>query len=198
MSQLEPPQSIDNLDQEKFDTVFSDHEVPNQSSTEAIYNGKQEFQGYYPTEEELQTLRKVADRLPLSAWSIAIVELCERFTYYGVSGPFQNYMQNPRGGRIPGALDLGQQGANALSYFFQFWCYICPIGTAFVSDMYLGKFKAICVSAGIYVVGTLILFVTSLPVSIDHGAALGGLIAAMIVIGKFKAIYCCRYLFLVS
>lgn len=168
---------------EKLDSSLSDNDVQSVGATEAVYNGKQEFQGYYPTEEELHTLRKVADRLPLSAWSIAVVELCERFTYYGVSGPFQNYMQNPRHGPIPGALDLGQQHANALSYFFQFWCYVCPIGTAFVSDMYLGKFKAICVSAGIYIVGTLILFLTSLPVSIDHGAALGGLIAAMIVIG---------------
>lgn len=31
--------------------------------------------------------------------------------------------------------------------------------------------------------GILILFVTSLPTSIEHGAALGGLIAAMIIIG---------------
>lgn len=46
-----------------------------------------------PTEEELATLRKVADHLPLSAFIVALVELCERFTYYGLSGPFQNYIQ---------------------------------------------------------------------------------------------------------
>ena len=46
-----------------------------------------------PTEEELATLRKVSDHLPWSAFIVAMVELCERFTYYGLSGPFQNYIQ---------------------------------------------------------------------------------------------------------
>lgn len=35
----------------------------------------------------------------------------------------------------------------------------------------------------VYLTGVIILFLTSLPVSIEHGAALGGLIVAMIVIG---------------
>lgn len=51
------------------------------------------FEGDEPTEEELATLRRVADHLPLSAFIVALVELCERFTYYGLSGPFQNYIQ---------------------------------------------------------------------------------------------------------
>ena len=51
------------------------------------------FEGDEPTEKELATLRKVADHLPLSAFIVALVELCERFTYFGLSGPFQNYIQ---------------------------------------------------------------------------------------------------------
>ena len=51
------------------------------------------LEGSEPTEEEIATLRKVADHLPLSAFIVALVELCERFTYYGLSGPFQNYIQ---------------------------------------------------------------------------------------------------------
>ncbi len=42
-----------------------------------------------PTEEDRQTLRKVADKLPYSTFLVALVELCERFAYYGMSGPFQ-------------------------------------------------------------------------------------------------------------
>jgi proton-dependent oligopeptide transporter, POT family len=42
-----------------------------------------------PTDEERQTLRKVADKLPWSAFLVALVELCERFAYYGLTGPFQ-------------------------------------------------------------------------------------------------------------
>ena len=51
------------------------------------------FEGDEPTEEELATLRKVADHIPWSAYIVALVELCERFTYFGLSGPFQNYIQ---------------------------------------------------------------------------------------------------------
>src|SRR5271154_341958 len=39
----------------------------------------------HPTEEELATLRKVSDSLPWSALLVALVELCERFAYYGLS-----------------------------------------------------------------------------------------------------------------
>jgi dipeptide/tripeptide permease len=60
----------------------------------------------YPTEVELKTLKRVADDLPWSAFLIAIVELCERFAYYGLIGPFQNYIGNkwkdPNG--LPGAI----------------------------------------------------------------------------------------------
>lgn len=42
-----------------------------------------------PTEEEKQTLRRVSDTLPKSAFLVALVELCERFAYYGLTGPFQ-------------------------------------------------------------------------------------------------------------
>lgn len=58
-----------------------------------------------PTEEERATLRIVSDKIPRAAFLVALIELCERFTYYGLSGPFQNYIQNPyRHKGIPGAL----------------------------------------------------------------------------------------------
>ncbi|KAK9491068.1 POT family-domain-containing protein [Lipomyces doorenjongii] len=135
------------------------------------------------SDHDLRTLRHVADRLPAAAWLVAIVELCERFTYYGITGPFMNYMQNAPGGLRPGAIGLGQSKASALNYFFQFWAYVTPILGAVIADQYWGKYKTISVFAGIYVVGLLIIFATSLPVAIDHGASLGGLITAMIVIG---------------
>jgi len=149
------------------------------SSTSSTLDGDE------PNEEERHTLRKVADKLPWSAFLVAMVELCERFAYYGLSGPFQNYMQNqykdPSG--VPGAIGLGQSAATGLSNFFQFWCYVTPILGAIIADQYLGKFNTIMYFAMIYIVGLIILFCTSLPVAIEHGAALGGLVTAMIVIG---------------
>lgn len=52
-----------------------------------------------------------------------------------------------------------------------------------MSDQYLGKYNTLVYFAFIYLLGITILFLTSLPVSIEHGAATGGLIAAMIIIG---------------
>ncbi|PGH06689.1 hypothetical protein AJ79_06473 [Helicocarpus griseus UAMH5409] len=136
-----------------------------------------------PTEEDLANLRKIPEKLPWSAFLVAVVELCERFAYYGLSGPFQNYIQNPYGGKIPGAIGLGQTGATGLGSFFQFWCYVTPILGAIIADQYLGKYNTIVIFALTYMVGLVILFCTSLPIAITNGASLGGLVAAMIVIG---------------
>jgi POT family proton-dependent oligopeptide transporter len=77
----------------------------------------------------------------------------------------------------------GQSGATALTNFFSFWCYFTPVIGAIVADQYLGKYKTIVLFAGFYLVGLIVLFVTSLPVAIEGGAAFPGLIVAMIIIG---------------
>jgi hypothetical protein len=37
----------------------------------------------WPTEEDLATLRKVPDKISWAAYTVAFIELCERFSYYG-------------------------------------------------------------------------------------------------------------------
>ncbi|KAL2816285.1 POT family-domain-containing protein [Aspergillus granulosus] len=140
--------------------------------------------GEEPNDEENKSLRHVAENLPLSAWLVAVVELCERFTYYGMSGLFQNYVQRPLdGSQGRGALGMGHQGATGLTTFFQFWCYVTPIIGAIVADQYLGKYKTIVIFCGIYLVGLLILVCTSIPGALENGAGLGGFIAAVLIIG---------------
>lgn len=39
----------------------------------------------YPTAEEVEKLRRVCGVVPWSAYTIAFVELCERFSYYGTT-----------------------------------------------------------------------------------------------------------------
>lgn len=115
---------------------------------------------------------------------IAIVELTERFTYYGAQGLFQNYITNAKDGSDgPSGLGMGGQAATGLNLFFQWFCYVTPILGAIISDQYLGKYKTILIFCGVYWVGLLILWVTSLPSSIDAGAGLGGYVTALIVIG---------------
>jgi len=141
--------------------------------------------GSIPTAEDLLFLPRVADALPYGAFLVAVVELCERFAYYGLSGPFQNYIANeyndPNG--LPGALGLKQSGATAMTNFFQFWCYLTPLFGAVVADQYLGKYATIKWFSLVYMVGIAILFVTSLPWAVRGGAAYPGLIVAMLVIG---------------
>jgi proton-dependent oligopeptide transporter, POT family len=100
-----------------------------------------------------------------------------------LTSAIENYMQNERHGKNPGALGLGQSTATALQYFFQFWCYVTPIIGAIVADTWLGRYKAICLFAGIYLIGLLVIFITSLPFALDNGAGLPGLIVTMIILG---------------
>ncbi|CRG83499.1 Peptide transporter PTR2 [Talaromyces islandicus] len=140
--------------------------------------------GEEPNEEEKRTLKHVAEHLPASAWLVAVVELCERFTYYGTQGIFQNYIQRPLdGSQGRGALGMGHQGATGLSTFFQFWCYVTPILGAVIADQYLGKYKTIALFCGVYIVGLAVLLFTALPPALEHGSGLGGFIVAIIVIG---------------
>ncbi|KAJ2363840.1 peptide transporter ptr2, partial [Coemansia sp. RSA 2607] len=133
---------------------------------------------------DMGTLRRVADRIPPAAIFIVLTELAERFTYYGITGPFQNYIQNGyKTGPRPGAINGGQHMATGLGNFFQFWCYLTPIFGAIVADQWLGKFKTVLLFSIIYIVGDLILTLTAIPASIRHGGALPGMIIAMITIG---------------
>ncbi|KAJ1799343.1 peptide transporter ptr2 [Coemansia sp. RSA 2399] len=139
----------------------------------------------WATEHDLNTMLRVGDRLPYAAIFVVLTEFCERFTYYGITGPFQNYIQNGYKvpGARPGAIAGGQHMATGLGNFFQFWCYLTPILGAVIADQWLGKFKTILIFCIIYIIGDLILTLTSIPGSIRHGGALPGLIIAMITIG---------------
>jgi POT family proton-dependent oligopeptide transporter len=43
------------------------------------------LQKVYPNEEDLRSLRRVAGKLPWTTFTVAFVELCERFSYYGTT-----------------------------------------------------------------------------------------------------------------
>ncbi|KAJ1949113.1 peptide transporter ptr2, partial [Dispira parvispora] len=139
-----------------------------------------------PTEEELSNLNWVSDRIPLAAFFVLVMELAERFAYYGLSTPFQNYIQfpyDPTQTEQPGAIGGGQQKATGLTTFFQFFCYLTPIFGAIMADQYWGKFRAIIVFGITYVIGLLLLTLTSIPASILSGGALPGLVISMLIIG---------------
>ncbi|ORY92083.1 MFS peptide transporter, partial [Syncephalastrum racemosum] len=140
-----------------------------------------------PTEKDWSDLRQVADSVPKSAFLVILLEFCERFTYYGLNGPFQNYIQQPAPesypAEQPGALGRGQQTATALTTFFQFWCYVTPLIGGMIADQYLGKINTILAFSAVYMVGLVILTATSAPAAIENGAAFPGFVVAIVIIG---------------
>ncbi|GAQ11643.1 peptide transporter PTR2 [Aspergillus lentulus] len=135
-------------------------------------------------EPEKRCLRRVCDDISLDIFLVALVELAERFTYRSITAPMQNYIQHGRDDVLHhGALGLGQKVATGISYFFVGWCYLAPIFGAVVADSYLGRFKTIFLGTGLSVCGVLVLLLTSLPPSLEHGGGLPGLMLALILIG---------------
>ncbi len=90
-----------------------------------------------PTEDELQTLRRVSGKIPWVAFTIAFCELCERFSYYGSTILYTNFVQRPMppgsttgaGGLDgqAGALDRGLQASVSIGLFNQFFAYMMPL-----------------------------------------------------------------------
>ncbi|CAE6488666.1 unnamed protein product [Rhizoctonia solani] len=151
-----------------------------------------------PTEEEKHTLRRVAGHIPFSAWLVVVVEFAERFSYYGTTGPFVNYIQRPlpaggngagappKGTEIrPGALGKGQQASTGLTTFFTFLSYLTPVLGAILSDAYWGKLKTLFIFSIIGGIGHVILVGTAAP-ALLQGNPTGsyvGLIISLIIMG---------------
>ncbi|KAL2132841.1 hypothetical protein VTI74DRAFT_3240 [Chaetomium olivicolor] len=136
--------------------------------------------GTPPTEAEKRILRRVSDTLPKSAYIVAVVELFERFAYYGTSSLFQNYVSTAYG------LNQPKQTATALSILSNFFMYVTGIIGAIVADQHLGRYKAILLFAGIYSIGLLILWTTSLPASmlaVSDKGRLAAFVVALLSIG---------------
>ncbi|PGH04318.1 hypothetical protein AJ80_08541 [Polytolypa hystricis UAMH7299] len=142
----------------------------------------------FPTDEELVSLRRVAAPIPWLTFTIAFVELCERFSYYGTTVVFVNFIQRPlpEGSTtgasgpdgIPGALDMGQRASTGLTLFNNFWSYVMPLLGAYMADEHWGRFNTIMVSIGVALVGHTILIVSAIPAVI---AKPGGSIACFSV-----------------
>ncbi|KAK7429409.1 hypothetical protein QQZ08_004001 [Neonectria magnoliae] len=159
-----------------------------------------------PSDEDLKTLRRVSGAIKWSMYTIAFVELCERFSYYGSSVLYTNFIAQPlpegstTGSPVDasdpnaqaGALDMGAQAAQALSLFNQFFAYVMPLVGAWVADARLGRFWTLHIAIGISTIAHVILVAASAPgVIVKADASFGvfilGLIALCVGTGFFKA-----------
>ena len=113
-------------------------------------------------------------------------------------------MQNTRESKdTPGALGLGQSTATNIYNAFFLFSFLTPMLFALLSDLYIGRYKSLMAGFAyvefayqdgvfplrlkslhrLYLIGCILLILTSLPVALDHGAGLPGFILAMIFIG---------------
>ncbi|RYO97555.1 hypothetical protein DL765_011156 [Monosporascus sp. GIB2] len=160
----------------------------------------------YPTAKELETLRRIKGPINWIIYTIAFIELCERFAYYGTTAVFVNFISQPlppgsTTGAIlsgneaegqPGALGKGQQASTGLVLFNNFWSYLMPLVGGYMADSYWGKYKTIHIAVAVATFGHIILIIAALPpVIANPNGALGcfsvGLIFFGIGVGFFKA-----------
>ncbi|KIW67902.1 hypothetical protein PV04_07117 [Phialophora macrospora] len=148
-----------------------------------------------PTQEELHgpnALRRVAAPIPWAVYTVAFVELCERFSYYGTQVVYSNFVNHalplpapdgPPGSHhntgagggsdqgISGALGQGPETANGINTFNTFWVYCVPLLGAWVADEHWGRYKTICVSIAIAIIGHIVLVISAIPPVITHQTA---------------------------
>ncbi|KAJ5222407.1 uncharacterized protein N7469_008647 [Penicillium citrinum] len=151
-----------------------------------------------PTADELNgpdALRRISAPIPWSVYTVAFVELCERFSYYGTQVLYSNFVNHslplpypdgPPGSHhstgagggssqgVSGALGQGTQIANGINTFNTFWCYVIPLFSAYVADQYWGRYKTICWSIFFAILGHIILVISAIPPVITNTNACFG------------------------
>ncbi|KAJ6609510.1 peptide/h+ symporter protein [Mycena sp. CBHHK59/15] len=148
------------------------------------------------TEHDLATLRHVRDKMPWQAFSVAAVEFAERWTYYGTTNIYNNYIRAPlppgsrNGSVLPinraigvaGALGMGQEKSFAIRTFNSFFVYVTPFIGAIIADTKWGRYKTICVFTVVIFLGHIILVGSATPSSLEHtNTALGLLVLSIFV-----------------
>ncbi|KAJ7263676.1 peptide/h+ symporter protein [Mycena haematopus] len=162
------------------------------------------------TQHDIATLRHVRDRIPWPAFSVAVVEFAERWTYYGTTNLYNNYIRAPlppgstngsvaradRAFGVAGALGKGQEKSFAIrtagTTFNTFFVYVTPFLGAIIADTKWGRYKTICVFTAVIFLGHIILVASATPASLQNpNTSLGLLVLAIFVMavgaGSIKA-----------
>lgn len=185
------------LDDKEFDEkAAANIDVDVASNDEEVFDDT-------PTEEEMRTLRRVSGKIKWAMYTIAFVELCERFSYYGSSILYTNFVNRPlppgsttgaapSADGLPGALGMGPKAAMGISLFNQFWAYIMPLMGAWVADARMGRFWTLHVAIAISTVAHVILVAAAAPsVIVKKDSAFAAFIIGLITLctgtGFFKA-----------
>ncbi|KAJ5734489.1 hypothetical protein N7493_003275 [Penicillium malachiteum] len=159
-----------------------------------------------PAEGDLNgpnALRRVSAPIPWAVYTVAFVELCERFSYYGTQVLYSNFVNHslpqingPPGSNhytgagggssqgVSGALGKGVETANGINTFNTFWCYCVPLFSAWLADEHWGRYKTICWSIAAAILGHIILVLSAIPPVITNtNACFGVFMLGVIIMG---------------
>ncbi|KAL1881145.1 hypothetical protein VTK73DRAFT_4592 [Phialemonium thermophilum] len=142
-----------------------------------------------PSEEDLHTLRRVSDHIPLKLFSIAFLEMCERFSYYGsVIVCMFSKLHSSLGmmyDAVSGALGMGQRVSTAITTFNQFYVYLTPLFGAYIADQVWGRYKTIFICLFVVIVGHIVLIMSAIPpvITKPSGNSLAALMVGILIIG---------------
>ncbi|KAF2627121.1 peptide transporter PTR2-A [Macroventuria anomochaeta] len=185
----------------KDESIIEKQEPQTSTSEELVGpNGEQ-----YPADEDWATLRRVYGKVDWMIYVIGIVEMCERFAYYGTTAVFVNFIQQdlPTEGPFPsagaagtdgqaGALGMGQQASTGLVQFNQFFSYVMPMVGGWLADEYWGKFKTIYVAIVLATAGHVLIIIAAIPrVIATPNGALAAFILGLILLGSGVGFFKC-------
>lgn len=156
-----------------------------------------------PTQHEAQTLRRVLGRASYASYLICLTELAERASYYSVQGLLANFIMRPlpagsttgaplskTSSESAGALNMGTRTLSAFTNLLTFLAYVIPLYGGYISDIRIGKLKALWIGVAAGFVAHLLFIIAGIPSVIASGKAIAptalGIITLAIGTGFIK------------
>jgi len=96
-------------------------------------------------------------RWPTQTYAILAVEACERFAFYGMKSVLGLYFRNYLGKR--------EDESTSIYHTWSAFLYITPVMGAVIADSYWGRFKTIWRLSLVYLLGMILLMLSSIPVT---------------------------------
>nr|XP_006819241.1 PREDICTED: solute carrier family 15 member 2-like [Saccoglossus kowalevskii] len=115
-----------------------------------------------------------SERYPKQIYFILGMEFCERYCYYGMKAILILYFTE--------VLLMSDNDATTLYHTFAMLCYLTPIGGAMLSDGFWGKYKTIFRLAWVYLLGCVLLSLSSIQQVQAEEPTLGGCVFSLLLI----------------
>lgn len=95
-----------------------------------------------------------------------LLATAKRFSFCGMTAPFMNSMEKDRGDTLQrGVFGWGQARASQISNVSYILTLLTPLAASLIADKHLGRFRVLCVTFAIYLVGSVLLVVSSLEMT---------------------------------